>query len=268
MIGDWIKGMMGAGKRHRAPLERFWIDQDGPIYAIGDVHGQAGLLKALEAKILADGKAYSGDKLIILLGDLIDRGPRSAQVLDHCLSPLPAGWWRMSLCGNHEISMLDGLDDRKVLKTWLGYGGVETLASYGIGHPQLQDALKSQHKLDMMIGAHIPSEHVAFLRSLPVMIETQNFVFAHAGLNPGLAVQEQTDDDLMWYHGPRDDGPTRDGRTVVHGHIIVEEPVLEAGRINIDLGAYMTGRLACVRLVGGEPPAMIIHERTATGSSA
>lgn len=230
------------------------------VYAIGDVHGHVGMLQALEAKIVADAQGQTGAKLIVMLGDLIDRGPRSAQVLDHVTRPLAQGWQRICLAGNHEMTMLQAREDLRVLSRWLDFGGLETLGSYGIGFDRIRAALADRHKARELLDAYVPGEHWAFLEALPVSLEIANCIFAHAGLRPRRTLAEHSDDDLLWYAGEREDDARDDGRLVIHGHIAVKQAEVHSGRINIDTGAYVSGRLTAVRLAHKEAPRLITHD--------
>lgn len=245
-------------KRAATPSRDHIVLRDSPvlIYAIGDVHGRLDLLRALEAEIRADGDMVQGPKLIIQLGDLVDRGPHSAQVIDHMLSRAGSGWQRLAVAGNHETTFCDALEDHKLFETWLGFGGVETLGSYGIGQRELRSALGKSRRVSELVQAYVPSEHLEFLRRLPISITTGNLTFVHAGGRPGIPFEEQDDRDLLWYTGPRDDVRS-DGRIIVHGHEIVKKPEMFRGRINVDTGAYASGILSAVRLGLDAPPRII-----------
>ncbi|MDF2797527.1 MAG: serine/threonine protein phosphatase [Devosia sp.] len=217
------------------------------LYAIGDVHGHLDLLKALEGQLFAHAAGDPGEKWVVMLGDYIDRGPQSAAVLDHLLAPLPAGWRRICLCGNHEDAMAGAMRDRKAFARWITFGGMETLMSYGIASSEVHAACDDARAHARLIQSFIPQEHGAFLDALPSILETPNYIFVHAGLRPGVPVKDQVDDDLLWF---RENGgtPYDFGATVVHGHTPVTEPFFSQRRINIDTGAYATGRLTAVFL--------------------
>lgn len=247
----------GRGSAHQPPRERWSIDHDGPIYAVGDVHGHLDLLRGIEARIFADGSQYQGGKLIIMLGDMIDRGPRSAQVLDHVLEPLPEGWRRICVAGNHEATMYRALSDVAVLRHWLTYGGLETLASYGVGHPQLKRALVSNHRAKDLIGAHVPAEHINFLESLPALVKVGPYWFCHAIPRSDLALEAHTDDDLLWHSDHSGEPVLHQSDMVVHGHVPVPEVEIKSNRINVDTGAYASRRLSSVRLMVSSQPKVI-----------
>lgn len=223
-------------------------EEPAAIYAIGDVHGHLELLRALEALIVEDAESIPGEKWIVMLGDYVDRGPASAQVIDHLLGTPPVGFIRFCIAGNHEAEMVNFMRSPSAGSAWLTFGGHETLRSYGIAEERI---VGSRRRLQQLVASHVPDEHLAFIAGLPVMIETPNFVFVHAGIRPGVATAEQSLQDLLWY---RDDFAERYdelGKTVVHGHTIRDEVLLSPGRIAVDTGAFLTGRLSAVKLTAG-----------------
>lgn len=214
------------------------------IYAIGDVHGCKDLLRELEKRIFEHGDKIAGDKLIVLLGDLVDRGDDSAGVLDLVLSRPPAGFQRISLAGNHEVMFQRFLDDPSPTSDWLGFGGLETLASYGIPISGLEH-LKPR-AIRALLDSHIPEEHVSLLRRLPLSLTLPGTLFVHAGIRPGVPLERQTEDDLLWIREPFLSFDFPASERVIHGHTPGPEPVVAGGRICIDTGAYATGVLtAC-----------------------
>ncbi|MDZ5696121.1 metallophosphoesterase [Chelativorans sp. M5D2P16] len=225
---------------------------DMPIYAIGDVHGCLEQLLALEEKIVADARALPGAKLIVMLGDYIDRGPASAQVIDHLDAPPPAGFERICLAGNHEALMLAYLEERAALSQWLALGAEATLSSYGIDRDRLSRVYTQPRQVDALIRRTIPDAHAAFLRRLPVLVEAPGLAFVHAGFRPDLPLERQSDSQLV---SIREAFYTRAHlleRTVVHGHTPISRPRLEGRRLNIDSGAYLGGPLTAVRIWRGE----------------
>ncbi|SIQ40293.1 serine/threonine protein phosphatase 1 [Rhizobium sp. RU20A] len=227
-------------------------DTFSAIYAVGDVHGCEEELERMEDVILADGSDLAGDKLVIFLGDYIDRGPASAGVIDRLLTPLPAGFRRLCLTGNHDQMFLDFLAAPSKDAAWLQLGGWETLASYGI-YPDT-----AARGLATKLQAYIPDEHIDFLRRLPVMATVGTFCFAHAGIDPRLPLEEQDDMVLMTSRPHIFDWSLYKGtHTIVHGHTPVERIDLSGKRINVDLCAYQTGRLAGVRIKDGAPSVIL-----------
>ena len=220
------------------------------MYAIGDVHGCSGLLDALIDKIGLDAKNRSADRLfrIIFLGDYIDRGDNSREVIERLLQLQNRLGARCEfLSGNHEAALLGFLKDPIEGRSWLDFGGKQTLASYGIEPPSitpdraglvaLRDTLR-----DAMGG------HVAFLRGLSRLARSGDVLFVHAGLDPVYPVEAQPDAALFWGHMDKKGTPGIPGCRMVHGHYADREPISEKRRICVDTGAYFTGRLTAVRL--------------------
>lgn len=245
------------GGRPGNALQRLAFEAEpAAIYAIGDVHGCLDLLLALESIIVADAAEIEGERWIVMLGDVVDRGERSAQVLDHLLAPTPGGLQRYSLMGNHEAMMLDFLRRPSPNATWLEFGGRETLLSYGVPLEALMHSRFGAREARQIVDIYIPGDHIEFLEELPVMIETPSTVLVHAGIRPGIELGEQADLDLIGYRDNFEASYAGLGRTVVHGHTIREEPLVAANRIAIDTGAYFSGRLTAVRIVPGGPPVL------------
>jgi serine/threonine protein phosphatase 1 len=229
----------------RSKRERLTFDEaPAVVYAIGDIHGCFDQLKALEEKIVADASDIEGEKWIICLGDYIDRGPASAAVLDHLSSPPPAGFRRFCLAGNHEEAFLDYLVSEGRREGWLSFGGIDTLASYG-----LYIEGKNKRSLPMAIQSYMPNEHLIFLESLPEMISIPGYCFVHAGIDPGMPLNSQLSQVLLWSR-PQEfdwDAVALDF-VVTHGHTPVKEVEFSKNRINVDLGAYTRGILGAVKI--------------------
>lgn len=219
--------------RHRLSFE----DWPAAVYAIGDIHGCLPQLLDLERQIEADALAIEGDKWIVMLGDYVDRGAHSAQVIEHLLKPPPAGFKRFSLVGNHEQMMLDFLDDPAANAYWLYEGGAETLASY---------AAEWGAEIDLLVD--IPARHERFLRDLPISLSLPGWYFVHAGIRPGLPLSAQTDEDLIWIREPFLSSRRPADARVVHGHTPGPVPVVTARRICIDTQCFLTGRLTAARV--------------------
>ena len=221
---------------------------DTAVYAIGDVHGCLDALLALERNIARDAEAIAGRKLIVMLGDYVDRGPASAQVIDHLIALPPPGFERICLAGNHEIVMLDYLEGRASRSNWIPIGAEPTLLSYGIDHDRLRSIYRADRQIDDVIRKAIPAAHIAFLRSLPIMIETPRYLFVHAGVRPELALDKQTDEDLVFIRSAFYQRAHLLSRYVVHGHTPIGEAKREGMRVNIDTGACFGGRLTALRI--------------------
>lgn len=223
------------------------------VYAIGDVHGCMDLLVALEQKIFKDSASCSGEATIIMLGDYVDRGPQSAAVLDHLISPPQNGITRHCIMGNHEAMMLSFLNTLTGAQyNWLDVGGYETMMSYGFAPEELSTGIIPA-KLAQKLGAHMPDEHRAFLMQLPLMIEYPEHVFVHAGIRPGIPLNDQVEQDLLWIRSEflAFEGPFE--KYVVHGHTPVAQAEKKSWRANADTGAYATGNLSAIKFVDGKP---------------
>jgi len=227
------------------------VDADIRVYAIGDIHGRLDLLHALLGKITADCAANpAACHKLIFLGDYVDRGNQSYELLD-LLSKGPIdGFATTYLRGNHEDFLLRFLDDTSHGSRWLYHGGANTLISYGIpASPQETDPdrlIDLQQKLCDVL----PESHLAFLRSLKMSYVVGDYVFVHAGIRPGIPFGKQSNDDLIWIREPFLESTLDHGYIVVHGHSVCVRPEMLANRIGIDTGAYDTGVLTCLVLQG------------------
>ena len=219
------------------------------LYAIGDIHGRLDLLGALAERITSDlASAAHLDVGAIFLGDYVDRGAHSAGVIDLLSSGrFPVS--HVALRGNHEEIMLKFLDDENVLDSWRKFGGLETLHSYGVpvaeamrggGYDRAREALLRE----------LPQSHLDFLHATTPSIAFGDYFFAHAGVRPGAPLDRQVPEDLLWIREDflRHEGSF--GKIVVHGHTPVERPDERPNRINIDTGAYASGRLTALVLEG------------------
>lgn len=250
-LGAWLNGLLRRDDGAATGGERLIAAQRPTlIYAIGDVHGCLGPLRTLEARIVADAAGEPDEKWIVMLGDYVDRGPQSAQVLDHLMTPPPPGFRRICLRGNHEEAMLAALETGDGLDNWLAFGSEATLASYGMSATQiamLASRGRTSSKLQAL-QAHVPEEHIDFLRRLPVLLSVPGYVFVHAGLRPGVTLYQQRDRDLLWIRGEFLDTDHDFGAVVVHGHTPEDEPFIGMRRVGIDTGCFASGRLTAVRV--------------------
>lgn len=219
-------------------------------YAVGDIHGRLDLLDQLLAKIEADIAARrTSQNLVVFLGDLIDRGPQSAQVVERLRTWQPRDATTIFLCGNHEEVLLRVLaGERNILGDWLKFGGAECLASYGLAGAGLVD--QSGPQALAAIKAVIPAEHRDFLSSFADTFRFGDYLFVHAGIRPGLSVAAQAQKDLRWIRDPFLDDMTDHGFVVVHGHTISESVDERTNRIGIDTGAYRSGVLTAMAIEG------------------
>ena len=227
--------------------------QDRRIYAIGDIHGRVDLLRALHDQILADARGSSGKSMaVVYLGDYIDRGSSSREVIDLLLDePLP-GFQSVHLRGNHEQILLKFRHDISVAPNWLQYGGDATLQSYRVACPASAENATDLLEVQAELKAKLPPRHLDFYRSLAALHQEDGYVFVHAGIRPGVALADQTDEDMLWIRDEFLSSNLDHGCIVVHGHSIRPEPDIKFYRIGIDTGAYASGRLTCLRIDGEE----------------
>jgi serine/threonine protein phosphatase 1 len=238
--------------RPRKPAANAARVPDGSrIYAIGDIHGRLDLLRKLHGIIGEDVANFAGQrKVLVYLGDYVDRGLQSRETVDYLLEdPLP-GFERVFLMGNHERALLDFLADPRVALDWMTYGGDATLYSYGVGieGPRTQPATlaKAQEKF----RANLPESHWAFYQSLALTHAEGDYVFVHAGLRPGVPIERQQEKDVLWIRDEFLDSEENFGKVVVHGHSITRVPEVKKNRIGIDTGAFASDKLTCLVLEG------------------
>ena len=255
--------MLGIFRRRSAiapSRPRLLGDNAAVVYAIGDIHGCYDLLLELVERIRRDAKDITGRRLLVTLGDYVDRGPMSAQVIDWLCGPAPEGFDRISLAGNHEAMMLEFLTNPSSNSPWLEFGGIDTLESYGVDVRRFVRARRQERRA--ILRASIPVAHVSLLTNLPSLLELPEAVFVHAGLRPNVDLAEQVDEDLLWIREPFLSAPVQHGPLVVHGHTPAGAPVVAGGRICVDTGAFATGVLTAVRLVRAGQPTFIDTGRT------
>jgi serine/threonine protein phosphatase 1 len=237
--------ILSRAKKRRAPRT-----PDGVrVYAIGDVHGRADLLAPLLATIDRDLAAYPASQTVeVLLGDYIDRGPQSREVLDILIARSRHS--RMvCLKGNHETYIPDFLRKPAILDQWKLFGGLETLVSYGVT-PSISVDHQDQQEIAGAFDRALPESHRRFLASLSGSFTCGDFFFVHAGVRPGVPLSQQHEEDLLWIRGDFLLHEESFGKVIIHGHTPVTEPDIRPNRINIDTGAYATGRLTCLVLEG------------------
>jgi serine/threonine protein phosphatase 1 len=223
------------------------------VYAVGDVHGRCDLLRQLHRLILADSHRRGDARdVVVYLGDYIDRGPDSKEVIDVLLDEPLEGFESIHLLGNHEDSLVKFLTDIAVGPSWLFHGGAQTLESYGVLPPEpLTDRL-ALLRAQRDLAAALPPRHLEFLRGLPLSHREGDYFFAHAGVRPGVPLDQQEPRDLLWIRYEFLDSSAPFGKIVVHGHSISAEPEIRRNRIGIDTGAYVSNRLTALVLDGTE----------------
>lgn len=223
------------------------------VYAIGDIHGRADLLTELYEMIRADAARYTDlRKVLVYIGDYVDRGMQSKEVVDVVIDqPLP-GFEIVHLKGNHEDLMLDFLEDTRNADIWLENGGKATLYSYGVhpdGNVAPDERLESARKL---LIENVPKRHMDFLNNLlPWHIEG-DYLFVHAGIRPRVSLCDQDDREMLWIRDEFLSSNVDHGKMVVHGHSISWKPDIKKNRIGIDTGAFASGVLTCLVLQGTE----------------
>ena len=218
------------------------------IYAIGDVHGRYDLLKLLLDAIGAHSSALGTPETlhIVFLGDLVDRGPDSARVVDLVAGLESDTDQVIALMGNHEEAMLKALDgDLMILQKWLTVGGAETVRSYGLDLPEPGADMRRYAR---RLGRHIPRRHARWLRTMPLTARSGDYFFCHAGVRPGVPLHRQSREDLLWIRSDFLDAEEDFGAVIVHGHTISRAVVDRPNRIGIDTGAYTTGLLTALYL--------------------
>jgi serine/threonine protein phosphatase 1 len=214
------------------------------VYAVGDVHGCLERLVALHEAIAQDmAERPAEDAWLIHLGDYVDRGPESAQVVEWLMAGPPVPGARVvNLMGNHEEMMLAAVAsaDDGPAGHWLVNGGADSLHSWGVPRQSKHTAW----------AGFIPKEHLIFLRDLTLRHQVGPYLFVHAGVRPGVAIEQQARQDLLWIREPFLSSKLDHGAVVVHGHTPRQEPSVRPNRIGIDTGAVIGGTLTCAVLEG------------------
>ena len=219
------------------------------VYAIGDIHGRADLLADLHALIAEDAAGRPASRRIVVhLGDYVDRGPDSRDVVSLLLEKPLAGFEPVNLVGNHEEFLLRFLDDVAVGESWMVNGGAATLASYGIDPLARVPGEDPMPALQREFRRRLPTRHLAFLRDLTLSFRAGDYFFVHAGVLPGVPLDKQRRDDMLWIRDAFLESGTDHGAVVVHGHSIRRKPERRENRIGVDTGAYASGRLTALAL--------------------
>jgi serine/threonine protein phosphatase 1 len=226
------------------------------VYAIGDVHGCYDLMKTLLRDIALDAaeRADGRQPVLVFLGDYVDRGPHSSKVMEALV-------WLMRrrdmdihlLKGNHEKALLDFLDQPERGGPWIGFGGAETLMSYGVQPPKIEGGAEEYRRARDELLERMPASHLRLLQKLELMVMVGDYAFVHAGVRPGAGLERQLEEDLLWIRKGFLDATGPFEKVIVHGHTWVEKgPQLHDHRLGIDTGAYQTGVLTAVRIEDGE----------------
>jgi serine/threonine protein phosphatase 1 len=231
-----------------APQAHPAIPQGERVYAVGDIHGRLDLFEALvEAIERDDASRAAADTTVILLGDLVDRGPASAGVI-----ALAREWQQRRrvriLAGNHEEMFLRSFEEIEMLRHFIRHGGRETILSYGV--PRARFAEATLEEAQELMRSFVPATDREFLAGFEDMVAIGDYLFVHAGINPKVPLTEQKQHDLRWIREPFLSHSEPHGPVVVHGHTIRDAPDDCGNRIGIDTGAFMSGRLTALVLEG------------------
>ena len=219
------------------------------VYAVGDIHGRADLLERLLLDIHKDalGGSFRDRPILVFLGDYIDRGFQSKDVIDLLLGDLVSPFETYFLKGNHEAAMLQFLAEPEIGPRWAEFGGAETLVSYGVRPPRMRTSKEEWAIASEELNRVLPPEHLDFLLRLQLSVRIGDYLFVHAGVRPGVDLAEQSENDLLWIREEflNDKRPLE--AVVVHGHTPAPRPHRDSRRVGIDTGAYLSGRLTAAR---------------------
>lgn len=217
-------------------------------YAIGDVHGCSWLLDKVLQWVLSHAENH-GDKrrIVVVLGDFVDRGPDSKGTIDRLINGLPDGFELVCLRGNHEQMMMDCIARGTGLDLWLANGADMTLESYGVDTHSVSQDNESEAVCRILTQA-IPEAHRMFLGETQHSLRLGDYVFVHAGIRPGIPLENQKPDDLLWIRAAFTESDTDHGFHVIHGHTVTDRPDGRKNRTGLDTGAVTTGRLSCLAL--------------------
>lgn len=236
------------------------------IYAISDIHGCADLLESAFAVIDNDIAEHGTERVIhVFLGDYVDRGPDTKRTLD-LLIDRGKKHEAVFVRGNHEQLMLDFLDQPSILSEWWSMGGAPTLLSYGLSPGSMRKP-GEEFSLRDALAIALPLSHRLFLASLRSAYSCGDFFFTHAGVRPGVALDLQRQDDLMWIREPFLSSQLDFGKVVVHGHTPVREPEIRNNRVNIDTGAYATGCLSILSIEDSRLNLQLVSRSGVTSST-
>jgi serine/threonine protein phosphatase 1 len=246
MLKRWLT------RRPRVTVDTARVPNGLRVYAIGDIHGRADLLRLLHRRVAAD--AANADpatrKIAIYLGDYVDRGLHSREVIDVFLEEALPGFETIHLRGNHDHEFLAFLEDPVRSAAWLRYGGDATVYSYGVRLAADTPAEERLVLLGERLREAVPPSHVEFLAGLPFTCEVGDYLFVHAGIHPDKALDQQTPEDMLWIRDAFLEADCDFGKVVVHGHSVTEVPEMRENRIGIDTGACYTNALTCLVLQG------------------
>ncbi len=227
------------------------------VFAVGDIHGCKELLNVIHNKIIEVSKNNEGEKLLIYLGDYIDRGPDIKGTIQTLIDFQPENFTKVFLLGNHEQMLLDFMaGKRNSLYIWLGNGGLETLESYGSDVNSYIDhsmELKDEELIRKQFTRLLPSAHKNFFNQLILNYEWDDYFFVHAGINPDLPLDKQEKETMLWTREKIFFNPKMTcSKIIVHGHTPVEKIEKYPFRINLDTGSFYSGKLSCLKIENGK----------------
>lgn len=248
MFSNIFKG--GKGIENKEPS----IPENKRIYAIGDIHGRVDLLNSIHDVILKDSGSLETEceNSVVYLGDYVDRGFESKEVLDVLVNSPLEGFKAIYLKGNHEDLLLNFLEDFSIGTLWFSLGGDATVYSYGVSSPLGVKQDKHFKKIQESLRETLPEEHQRFLLDLKLYHEVGDYLFVHAGIMPGRAMSKQLQEHMMWIRDDFLKHKKDHGKVIVHGHTVTEEPEILSNRIGIDTGACYNGKLTCLVLEGNK----------------
>jgi serine/threonine protein phosphatase 1 len=248
MFGSWAKSFLKRFEKTAvaaAPERR--VPDGMRVYCVGDIHGRDDLLGQMAERVAVDLEDRSFDHaLTVFLGDYVDRGLGSKQVVERFVSSeWPTAF--TALAGNHEDLLTAFLEDERVLEAWRSLGGLETLHSYGVDVGGAK-AGRDMAKIRAAFATRFPARHRQFLASLTSSIAIGDYFFCHAGVRPGVPLDRQERNDLLTIRETFLSSEVEHGKLVVHGHTPSLVPEIRPNRIGIDTAGYATGRLTCLVL--------------------
>ena len=234
------------------------IETFSQVFAVGDIHGCRDLLQNMHKKILESSQNVEGKKLLIYLGDYIDRGPDIKETIQTLIDFQPENFKQVFLLGNHEQMLLEFISGSKNSPyIWLGNGGLETFKSYGIDLSKYIDDTKMElyhdKKIRKQLLESIPPSHKDFFNQLQLSYEWDNYFFVHAGINPDLPLDKQEKETMLWTREKSFFNPKMTcSKIIVHGHTPVEKIEKYPFRINLDTGSFYSGKLSCLKIENGK----------------
>lgn len=251
-----LKSLLSSFLPSRQSASERRIPKDSRVYAFGDVHGRADLLNilldAVTAETMSKQRSWSQTH-VIGLGDYVDRGQQSRQVIELLVSLSTSTEIQLTaLRGNHEEAMLAALNDPAAIAPWLDFGGAATLSSYGIAPVAGVPTPQRLERISAQLQVALPTAHIDFLKATADSLHLGDYFFVHAGIRPRLGLDRQDRNDLLWIRHEFLASRRFHGAMIVHGHHIVDTPEIRHNRIGLDTGAYCTGVLTCLVLEGAE----------------